>query len=129
MNKYVTDTQALVKYFEGKKVINDNIHKIFKMSEFGEALIIIPSPVIFEIGILNQKGRTEVSLKTLEYAFSVTDCLIEQKLDFDIIKTSFEIGDIPELHDRLIAGTARHLNLPILTNDPIILASKFIQFI
>lgn len=126
MNKYVTDTQALVKYFEGKKVINDNIHKIFKMSEFGQALIIVPSPVLFEIAILHQKGRIAVSLKTLDYAFLATDFLIEQSLNFDIIKTAFEIDDIPELHDKLIAGTARYLNLPLITNDPLIIASQFV---
>lgn len=127
MNKYVTDTQAIVKYFEGKKVINDKIHTIFKMSEFGEALIIVPAPVIFEIGILNQKGRTPVSLKTLEYVFSVTDCLIEKSLDFNIIKTAFDINDIPELHDRLIAGAARYLNIPLLTNDPLMIQSQFVK--
>jgi len=29
MNRYVTDTQALVKFMMGKKVINDKYHKAF----------------------------------------------------------------------------------------------------
>ena len=44
-----------------------------------------------------------------------------------IIKTTFEIKDIPELHDGLIAGTARHLNIPLITNDPVILKSKSVK--
>jgi len=39
----------------------------------------------------------------------------------------FVIPDIPELHDRLIAGTAKYIDAPILTNDPIILNSKYVQ--
>ncbi len=44
-----------------------------------------------------------------------------------IIKSAFEIRDIPELHDKLIAGTARYLNLPLITNDPVILQSSFVE--
>ena len=33
---------------------------------------------------------------------------------------------LPELHDRLIAATAKHLDLPIITNDPDICASEFV---
>jgi len=43
----------------------------------------------------------------------------EEALSFGVIKAAFEITDIPELHDRLIAGVARHLNLPLITNDPV----------
>lgn len=35
-----------------------------------------------------------------------------------MVKASFEIDDIPELHDRLIAGTAKAMGLDIITNDP-----------
>ena len=58
MDRYVTDTQALVKFMTGRKVIDDVSH---------------------------------------------------------------------QLHDRLIASTARYLNLPIITNDPIILKSKWVK--
>jgi hypothetical protein len=32
--------------------------------------------------------------------------------------SAFEIDDIPELHDRLIAGSGKELNILIITNDP-----------
>jgi predicted nucleic acid-binding protein len=31
------------------------------------------------------------------------------------------------LHDRLIAATARYLDLPIITNDPVIRDSRFVE--
>lgn len=46
--------------------------------------------------------------------------------NFDILKTAAEIDDIPELHDRLIAATAKYLDLPLITNDPEIGASRHI---
>lgn len=39
------------------------------------------------------------------------------------------IDDIPELHYRLIAATARYLDAPIITNDPVIRKSKFVKII
>ena len=39
------------------------------------------------------------------------------------IQAAFGISDIPELHDRLVAATARHYGVPLLTNDPVIRAS------
>jgi hypothetical protein len=46
---------------------------------------------------------------------------------FDVVKSTAAIDDIPELHDRLIAGTATWLGVPILTNDPVMMASQHVQ--
>jgi predicted nucleic acid-binding protein len=48
-------------------------------------------------------------------------------MSFDVICAAAQITDIPELHDRIIAGTARLLNLELITNDPVIRASQFVK--
>jgi predicted nucleic acid-binding protein len=127
MKKYVTDTQALIKFLNGKKVINDLVDSIFKKADEGENIIIIPSVVLFEIGYLYEKQRIPVSVKDIKTVLEDSVNYREEKLSIDIIESSFEITDIHELHDRLIAGTARYLNVPLITNDPVILASKFVN--
>jgi predicted nucleic acid-binding protein len=127
MNKYVTDTQALVKFLNGKKVINDTIDVIFKNTDQGKNIIVIPSVVIFEIEYLHEKHRIPISIEDVKDILEDSINYLEEKLSIDIIKSAFEIMDIPELHDRLIAGTARYLNLPLITNDPDILASNFVK--
>lgn len=124
MDKYVIDTQAIIKFLNGQKVINDKITNIMKMADAGKNIIIIPSVVLFEIGYLYEKGKIPVSLKEIEDILNDSINYAEEKLSISIIKSAFEIKDIPELHDRLIAGTAKHLNLPLITNDPVILKSK-----
>ncbi|HAI68310.1 MAG TPA: hypothetical protein DCM38_02610 [Gammaproteobacteria bacterium] len=126
MKTYVTDTQALIKFLSGKKVINDIIDSVFKKTDQGENMIIIPSVVLFEIGYLYEKQRIPVSLKDIKTILEDSLNYREEKLSLNIIESSFEITDIPELHDRLIAGTARYLKVPLITNDPVILASKFV---
>lgn len=44
-----------------------------------------------------------------------------------VVQSAAQITDIPELHDRLIAGTARTLDLDLITNDPIVQASAFVR--
>jgi predicted nucleic acid-binding protein len=127
MNKYVIDTQALVKFMNGVKVINNSIDSILKKADIGENIIIIPSTVIFEIAYLNEKGRIPIALTDVINIIDNSINYVEEKLSKEVIKAAFEINDIPELHDRLIAGTARLLNLPLITNDPIILNSKFVK--
>ena len=126
MDRYVTDTQALVKFMTGRKVIDDVSHQIFLSADRGESIIIIPAVVLMEVLYLGEKKRIAVNL------FETEDLMKSQNyqsepLSFEIIKTASEIDDIPELHDRLIASTARYLNLPIITNDPIILKSKWVK--
>jgi predicted nucleic acid-binding protein len=55
MSNYVTDTQALVKFMMGKKVINDASHKAFQEADRGEGTIIIPAIVLMEVLYLFEK--------------------------------------------------------------------------
>lgn len=126
MNKYVIDTQAIIKFLNGVKVINDSVDAILRKADEGEAIIIIPAVVIFEISYLHEKSRIPISLGDLENLIADSFNYIQEPLSMEIIKASFEITDVTELHDRLIAGTARHLNLPLITNDPEILKSSFV---
>lgn len=48
-------------------------------------------------------------------------------LDFSVVTAVGQITDRYELHDRIIAGTALFLNVPIITNDPVITASEFVE--
>ncbi len=126
MANYVTDTQALVKFMTGKKVIDDKCQQAFLSADRGEKKIIIPAVVLMEVLYLFEKNRiivdliqTENLLKSRNYQF--------EPLSLEVLKTASEINDIPKLHDRLIAATARYLNIPLITNDPVVLDSKFVD--
>jgi predicted nucleic acid-binding protein len=48
-------------------------------------------------------------------------------MSFAVVQSAAQITDIRELHDRLIAGTARLLDLDLITNDPTIQASDLVR--
>ena len=126
MDSFVTDTQALVKFMMGKKVINDRSHQAFQSADRGESTIIIPAIVLMEVLYLFDKNRIDIGLLQTEDLFKSQNYQFEP-LSFEILKTASEINDIPELHDRLIAATARYLDLPLITNDPVIRDSRFVE--
>jgi predicted nucleic acid-binding protein len=126
LSSYVTDTQALIKFMMGRKVINDFCHKIFMDADKGKNIIIIPAIVLMEIMYLFEKKRIPVNLLETEELLQSSNYQVEP-LGLEIIKAATEIKDIPELHDRLIAATARYLDVPIITNDPEISKSRFIR--
>jgi len=125
MDSFVTDTQALIKFMLGKKMINDKSHHAYKSADKGEATIIIPAIVLMEVLYLFEKNRIDISLLQTEDLFKSQNYQFEP-LNFEILKTASKIDDIPEMHDQLIAATARHLGLPLIANDPVIRDSEFV---
>jgi len=128
MSKFVTDTMAYILHLE-KRRMPDTTKTIFSNAEKGEDEIVIPSMVIAEIAYLSEKNRIDTNLDQVQNHIKTTHSFKEQPLNSEIIKASFEIDDIPELHDRLIAGTAKHLNCGLITNDPVIEKSKQVKTI
>lgn len=128
MPSFVTDTQALVKFMMGKKVINDAAHQAYLSADKGEAVIIIPAIVLMEVMYLFEKNRIEIGILQTEDLMESQNYQFEP-LSLEILKTASQIHDIPELHDRLIAATAMHLDLPLITNDPVISKSEFVQIV
>ncbi len=125
MDSFVTDTQALVKFMMGKKVINDKAHQAFRAADKGEAVIIIPAIVMMEMLYLFEKHRIKISLLQADDLLKSRNYQFEP-LSLEILRTASQIDGIPELHDRLIAATARYLDLPLITNDPVIRESRFV---
>jgi predicted nucleic acid-binding protein len=128
MPSFVTDNQALVKFMMGKKVINDAAHQAYLSADKGEAVIIIPAIVLMEVMYLFEKNRIEIGILQTEDLMESQNYQFEP-LSLEILKTASQIHDIPELHDRLIAATAMHLDLPLITNDPVISKSEFVRIV
>lgn len=128
MNQYVTDTMALVLYLE-KRRMSQSVKQIFQSADVGLCTLFIPAIVVAEIGYLSEKGRISLSLMDLKQHLILYAAYQFQPLTLAIIEASYGITDIAELHDRLIAGTARSLSLSLLTNDPVIGASAFLETI
>ena len=125
---YVTDTMALILRLEKRK-LSQKLKTIFEAVEKGKINLMIPAMVLAEIGYLSERNKIDTNLNEVkDYCQKFPTATIEPITD-EIIYRSFEIDDIPELHDRIIAGTAFSTNLEVITNDPMIIKSKYVSTI
>lgn len=126
--EYVADTVALVVYLEKRRLGADS-QIIFDSAENSNTIIHIPAIVFAEILYLSEKQRISANLQNVKNLLQANSNFRESPLTQAIIETAAQITDIPELHDRLISATARHLNLELITTDAKIQTSKFVKTI
>lgn len=126
VSEFVTDTMALVLRLEQRR-LGSRAKTLFDAMETGTAMIHVPSLVFAEILYLSEKRRIALTLHSVEDYFARFPNCRELPLSFSVIQTAAEIDDIPELHDRLIAATARSRGVELITNDPVIQLSAFVQ--
>lgn len=127
-NEYVTDTMGLVLRLE-KRRMGGRAKDLFQLADRGEAIIHVPSMVLAEILYLSERRRITVMIQQVDSFLNHMPTYRTAPLTLPIILRAAQITDIPELHDRLIASTAASMQLPLLTNDPIISKSTSVRCI
>lgn len=124
-SEFVTDTIGLVLRLEGRKTGLAS-RSAFDAAEAGKATVYIPAVVFAEILYLSEKRRIRVSLADVANYIKRYPQYREYPLSLSVVQASAHITDVRELHDRLIAGTARLLGLDLITNDAVIQESAFV---
>jgi predicted nucleic acid-binding protein len=125
MAGFIADTMAVILWMEKRKM-PQKAKTLFINAEKNEVRLYVPAMVLAEIGYLSEKKKIEVTLPDTIAYLNKHNVLIHA-IDVDVIRSAFEITDIPELHDRLIAASGKVHGYPIITNDPKIIASKFVS--
>jgi len=103
------------------------VKTIFDAVASGNPTVYVPTMVFAEILYLAEKHRISLSLRAVAEHLEQFQHYREYPMSFAVIQAAAHINDIPELHDRLIAGTARLLHLDLITNDPTLQASTFVR--
>jgi len=120
-DKIVTDTHALIWYLEDSEQLSPAVKNLFDQCNDGAVEIFVPTICLVELVYLAEKERIpqklqrEVLLEICEGAtnFMPVDLTPSIVLSLEQIPRS----DVPDMPDRIIAATALHLNLPLITRD------------
>ena len=126
--EYLSDTVTIIRYFSKAGRIGKKAKEILNGAEKGDYRIYISVITIVEIMYLSQKRRIRINLKD-------TIDLIGESANYSIVDLTPEIVmtsenvPFPELLDRLIMSTAKHLALPMLTCDKKIREAGIIETI
>jgi len=133
VSRYVTDTQALIWYMMESRKLSSKAARAFRHAERGAVQILVPSIVLVETAFIFARSR--IPRDILDRVLALTDvddanlCVVP--LDLAVAHAARDSGPaaVPELADRIIAATARALNLPLLTSDPTIASTDLVQVV
>jgi len=126
---YVTDTHALIWWFIDSPKISSKAAEIFEKCERGENVIFIPSIVMAEALTIFEKKKVSFNFKNLLQKIDASQNFMLIALDYPLLQEMMTLKDIPEIHDKIIASTAKHLKAPIITKDKTLQKSSFIKTI
>jgi PIN domain nuclease of toxin-antitoxin system len=126
---YVADTVALVWHLEKHRRLGAQARGVLQGADHGHHTIVISGVTLMEILYLSERRRILIDLTTLKNLLAGSQSYTVAPVSLEVIEATATIDDVPELHDRVIAGTAAWLNIPILTNDPDMTASRHVRTI
>lgn len=127
MNRYVTDTNGLIRYLADSAKLGNNARVLFDEADAGNCIILIPAMVLMEIMYLSEKNRIVTTLPDVINLVKDSSNYQIYPITTEVVMKAKEITDIPELHDRIIAGTAAFLGLKLITKDGAISSSAFVE--
>lgn len=117
----VTDTHGLIWYLEDSPRLGAAARDVFRACDVGEVVVYVPTICLVEIIYLQEKGRIPSSLKSqLDAELQAgTSGLIPIALTPDVARAVARVprSEVPDMPDRIIAATALHLGLPLLSRD------------
>jgi PIN domain nuclease of toxin-antitoxin system len=125
---YVTDTHTFVWYLAADdERLSPSAKSVFENADSAKAIVVIPAIVLAESLYLAEKGRIKAkAVEILELVESALNYRL-YPLDLSVIQIAWELKKIPEIHDRVIAATARRLGLELITDDNRIRQSSYVK--
>ncbi len=121
MQDAVTDTHGLIWYLANSARLGVNASQLFDACDQGQINLFILSICLVEMIYLQEKGRIPLELKK---RFDVE--LQNGRSGFVVMPLTEEIANavaripreaVPEMPDRIIAATALHLKIPLISYD------------
>ncbi|MFQ6009136.1 MAG: type II toxin-antitoxin system VapC family toxin [Candidatus Zixiibacteriota bacterium] len=115
----VTDTHALVWHMTEDSQLSKRAKRVFEKADVSDERVVIPCIVIFELLYLIEKGKVTVDFDSFVAMVSSSANYRIEPLCLPIIELTRRISRdiIKDPWDRLIAATAIHLKLPLITRD------------
>jgi PIN domain nuclease of toxin-antitoxin system len=120
LSDHVADTHALYWHVARSNRLSVTAREVMRGADRGELRIFVPGIVLVEMIYLVERGR--VDRITVDRIFRLLESggnYIVASLDAETARALAEVprSAVPDMPDRIIAATARQLDLPLITQD------------
>ena len=127
--RYAVDTRALWWFFTSPDRLSAAAAAIFRLTVTGDVTIVIPAIVVAEYYYLSVKEVRSISPFAFMAELDTVGGIEVSPLDRRQLEMLDRLPEIPEMHDRLVAAAAAALGAPVITRDPVLVASPQIETI
>jgi predicted nucleic acid-binding protein len=126
--EYLADPVAIIKFLR-KRRIGARALRILREADLGQHRIHVSAMTLMEVLYLSQRRHIDLPLGELVDRIAASPNYVTVPIGTEIIVGAEDIKDVPELHDRILAATAKWLRVPILTPDRVLMKSKHVRTI
>lgn len=117
---YIADTHALLWHFTEHPALSEKAKTLFQQCEKGECVIFIPSIVMAECLSIFDKKKVRFDFKALFERVRKSENYVMIALDDTILQMMMDVTEVTEIHDKIIAATAKFLGVPLITKDEVL---------
>jgi PIN domain nuclease of toxin-antitoxin system len=114
---YVLDTHVLIWYLQNDPRLSPTARAVFTAAEANRTVLVISAIVMAELYYVNRKQKWfadfEAVFNLMTSKSFVRFIAVEHSHVLDFVQDD----NIPEMHDRIIAGVARRMGAPWVTMD------------
>jgi PIN domain nuclease of toxin-antitoxin system len=128
-HKYVLDTHALVWHLEGNPRLGPQAKKVI---DDPTSSLVLPIIALAEAAYIVEHGRTAIPKVSALLGSVIADLRISiYPMTWEVFEESLKATVLPEMHDRLIVGSALYLQslgdtVSLLTKDSSIVAARLV---
>lgn len=125
----VTDTHPLLLYAAGSSRLGRGAAGLFSACERQEALLYVPAAVVWESSLLARAGRVNLRRSVRAFYEDLFSNPAFQPLDLspEQVFLADEARPNADPFDALVCAAARSLDLPLITRDTAIAASRLVR--
>jgi len=120
----LSDTVALIWYLRRHRKLGRQARQLFEGADAAHHTVYISVITLMEMLHVIERRELKMRLDDVIERINSSPGYVILPLDEEIVRIASNVGDVPELHDRMLVATAKLFQVPILTNDPIISASR-----
>ncbi len=127
--EFLADTVAIIRHLRQHPALGRQATRILNKADAGQHHIYLSAISLMEVLYLSKAKKITLPLNELiNYVQNSTNYTIVP-MDTDIVQAALDIDDVPEIHDRIIVATAKHLDVPVLSSDSVMMASAHVDTI
>ena len=129
MDVYVADTHSLIWFISEDDRLSKRAWRVFEQAEESKVEVLIPTIVLAEITYIAKKKKVKIAIEEVLKCIEQESSFAIVPFDLPVFQTLLKLPEELEIHDRIIAATARYYHAQLITKDKTLRESDVIKTI